>query len=117
MALGGGGGNGGSGGGSNGGNGGGNGGSGGSDSGNGGGGNGNGYNENQGFFSNAYDKGKKIFQEQIVCGSCPFSDTELNPEDIEQIRAELNRGGLIGSTLSYNQRYNVKYYIKKRFTE
>ncbi len=82
-----------------------------------GGGNGNGYNGNQGFFSNAYDKGKKIFQEQIVCSSCPFADTELDQDGIEQIRTELQRGGIIGSTLSYNQRYNVKYYIKKRFAE
>ena len=83
----------------------------------GGGGGGNDYGINQGFFSNAYDKGKKIFGEQIVCGSCPFADTELDQEGLEQIKAELGRGGVIGSGLSYNQRYNVKYYLKKRFAK
>jgi len=81
------------------------------------GGNGNDYDSSQGFFSNAYDKSKKIFQEEIVCESCPFADTELDQEGIDQIRAEVERGGVIGSSLSYNQRYNVKYYLKKRFAE
>ncbi len=78
---------------------------------------GNGYDGNHGFFSNAYDKGKKIFQEQVVCGSCPFAGTELNQQGIERIREELGRSGIIGGNLSYNQRYNVKHYIKKRFAE
>jgi len=78
---------------------------------------GNGYDSGQGFFSNAYDKGKKIFREQVVCESCPFAGIELDQEGVEQIRAELGRGGVIGSNLSYNQRYNVKYYLRKRFAE
>ncbi len=84
----------------------------------GGGGGGNGYGgSGQGFFSNAYDKGKKIFMEQVVCESCPFADTELDVESIAQIKPELERNGLIGSNLSYNQRYFVKYYVKKRFSD
>ncbi|MCY4226219.1 MAG: hypothetical protein OXF20_00725 [Gammaproteobacteria bacterium] len=78
---------------------------------------GNGYDGGQGFFSNAYDKGKKIFRDQVVCESCPFAGIELDQEGVEQIRAELGRGGVIGSNLSYNQRYNVKYYLRKRFAE
>ncbi|MCY4218034.1 MAG: hypothetical protein OXE41_01370 [Gammaproteobacteria bacterium] len=79
------------------------------------GGGGNGDNS-QGFFSNAYDKGKKIFMEQVVCESCPFANTELTTEGVNQIIPELERNGLIGSNLSYNQRYSVKYYVKKRFS-
>ncbi len=91
---------------------------GGSSGGSGGGGGGNGYGgSGQGFFSNAYDKGKKIFMEQVVCKSCPFADTELDVESIAQIKPELERNGLIGSNLSYNQRYFVKYYVKKRFSD
>jgi len=88
---------------------------GGGSSGGGSGGGGNGNDSGQGFFSNAYDKGKKTFMEQVVCETCPFASTELDDQGIEQIRAELERDGVIGSNLSYNQRYNVKYYLRKRF--
>ena len=68
-----------------------------------------------GFYSNAYDKGKKIFMEQVVCESCPFGDAELDEQAVEKIKTALERNGAIGSNLSYNQRYSVNYYVKKRF--
>ena len=77
----------------------------------------NSYSTNQGFYSSAYDKGKKIFMEQVVCGTCPFDKTALQEEDIEKIKTALERNGVIGSNLSYNQRYSVKYYVKKRFAK
>lgn len=78
---------------------------------------GNGNSGGQGFYSSAYDKGKKIFMEQVVCQTCPFGNVEMDSENINTIKEELGRGGLIGSNLSYNQRYSVNYYVKKRFAK
>ncbi|MYD77228.1 MAG: hypothetical protein F4244_11640 [Gammaproteobacteria bacterium] len=80
-----------------------------------GGGSGGGGGNGGGFYSNAYDLGKKIFLEQVVCDTCPYAGLELTADDIETIAPELERKGSIGGSLSYNQRYSVKYYLRKRF--
>jgi hypothetical protein len=62
-----------------------------------------------------YDKGKKIFQEKVVCETCPFSNMELVDENILAVLPELERSGQIGQFLSYRDRESVKLFVKKRF--
>jgi hypothetical protein len=62
-----------------------------------------------------YDKGKKIFQEKVICQSCPFSNMELVDENIRAVLPELERSGQIGQFLSHRDRQSVKLYVEKRF--
>ena len=62
-----------------------------------------------------YDKGKKIFQEKVVCDSCPFSNMEMDDDNIQSMLPELERSGQIGQYLSHRDRESVKLYVKKRF--
>ena len=62
-----------------------------------------------------YDKGKKIFQEKVICESCPFSNMDLVDENIRAVLPELERSGQIGQSLSDSDRQSVKLFVKKRF--
>ncbi len=62
-----------------------------------------------------YDRGKRLFLEMVVCESCPYSDMELNAENARQLLPELRRKGKLGKHLSYNERWALKFFIRKRF--
>ena len=62
-----------------------------------------------------YEKGKKIFQEKVICESCPFSNMDLVDENIQAVLPELERSGQIGQFLSHRDRESVKLYVEKRF--
>lgn len=62
-----------------------------------------------------YDRGKKLFLERVVCESCPYSDMELNAENARQLLPEIKRKGKLGKGMSYNERWALKFFIRKRF--
>ena len=62
-----------------------------------------------------YDKGKKIFQEKVICESCPFANMDLIDENIRAVLPELEQSGQIGQFLSHSDRKSVKLFLKKRF--
>ena len=78
----------------------------------------------QGFSSfvskSTYDKGKKIFQDKIVCAACPYSELELTPEGVsavwKQLKSDLKKKGKIGSKLSRKERRATKAFIRERFS-
>ena len=63
----------------------------------------------------SYDLGKKVFQEKVICGSCPYADMELTAQAVSPVVDELGFFGDIGKNLSYDERRSVRYFIKKRF--
>ena len=66
-----------------------------------------------------YDRGKKVFHENVVCDSCPYADLELTPEAVrevwKQMKKDLHRKGAIGAELKRKERRSVKAFIRKRF--
>ena len=66
-----------------------------------------------------YDRGKKVFHENVVCDSCPYADLELTPEAVrevwKQMKKDLHRKGAIGAELKRKERRSVKTFIRKRF--
>ncbi len=67
----------------------------------------------------SYDLGKKYFAEVVVCGTCPFADLVLEPDQVrtewKQIKRALKPKGEIGKDLSQAKRRSIRRYIKKRF--
>lgn len=63
-----------------------------------------------------YDRGKKLFLEKVVCEECPYSEMELVAENAKELLPEIKRKGKLGKGLSYNERWALRYFIKKRFS-
>ena len=95
--------------------GGGGGGSGGGSSGDGGGGDAIGYTVSK----STYELGKKVFQEHVICESCPYADLEHTSEGVGsvwgQLKNDLKKRGTIGENLERKERRSVKAFIRKRF--
>ena len=91
------------------------GGGGGSSGGGSGGGNGSGYTVSK----STYELGKKVFQEHVICESCPYADLEHTSESVGsvwgQLKKDLKRRGTIGENLERKERRSVKAFIRKRF--
>ena len=91
------------------------GGSGGSSGGSSGGGNGIGYTVSK----STYELGKKVFQEHVICESCPYADLEHTSESVGsvwgQLKKDLKKRGTIGENLERKERRSVKAFIRKRF--
>ena len=91
------------------------GGGGGSSGGGSGGGNGSGYTVSK----STYELGKKVFQEHVICESCPYADLEHTSESVasvwSQLKKDLKRRGTIGENLERKERRSVKAFIRKRF--
>ena len=62
-----------------------------------------------------YNTGKKIFFEQVVCSTCPYSDLNLNATEVAAIRPALETSGDLGQFMSLRDRRSVQYFISKRF--
>ena len=62
-----------------------------------------------------YEKGKKIFYENVVCKECPYPELELNAEEVSQIMPSLGHNGMIGKHLTLNDRRALKVYLNRRF--
>ena len=62
-----------------------------------------------------YDLGKKVFYEDVVCSSCPYSDLELVKEEVTEVIPALAKNGDIGKNLNSRERKSVKLYLKSRF--
>ncbi len=66
-----------------------------------------------------YERGKKIFQRNVVCDTCTYSDLELSSESVKEvwplIREDLKSDGSIGINLKRFQRDSIKHFIKERF--
>ncbi len=80
-----------------------------------GGGNGSGYTVS----NSTYELGKKVFQEHVICESCPYADLEHTSESVgsvwNQLKKDLKRRGTIGENLERKERRSVKAFIRKRF--
>ena len=80
-----------------------------------GGGNGSGYTVSK----STYELGKKVFQEHVICESCPYADLEHTSESVAsvwgQLKIDLKRRGTIGENLERKERRSVKAFIRKRF--
>ena len=67
-----------------------------------------------------YDRGKKVFYNNVTCDSCPYSDLELTPEAVravwKQLKADLRSKGKIGSKLTRKERRAAKAFLRKRFS-
>ena len=91
------------------------GGGGGSSGGGSGGGNGSGYTVSK----STYELGKKVFQEHVICESCPYADLEHTSEGVGsvwgQLKNDLKKRGTIGENLERKERRSVKAFIRKRF--
>ncbi len=66
-----------------------------------------------------YGKGKKLFEEKVVCESCPYTGLVLETEAVEQVwpslKKDIKRDGQIGKDLKRFQRKSLKHFIKERF--
>ena len=66
-----------------------------------------------------YDLGKKLFQELIVCDTCPYADLMLDNESVRMawsdLKRDLNRNGSIGRDLRIGHRHAIRYFIQVRF--
>ena len=66
-----------------------------------------------------YDRGKKLFYENVVCDSCPYSDLVLETEEVKAVwpdlKKDLKRKGEIGKDLRFSQRMSLRNFIRKRF--
>lgn len=80
-----------------------------------GGGNGSGYTVSK----STYELGKKVFQEHVICESCPYADLEHTSESVgsvwDQLKKDLKRRGAIGENLERKERRSVTAFIRKRF--
>ncbi len=74
---------------------------------------GGGGDEETGFSAN-YSIGKKVFQQKIICETCPYPDLDI-PDGIVEIVPDLEKKGAIGKTLSSRERKSVKLFLKKQF--
>ncbi len=67
----------------------------------------------------SYDRGKKIFFEQVVCESCPYAELKQTSEGVRavwsKLKKDLHRKGVIGANLKGKERRSVKAFIRKRF--
>lgn len=71
---------------------------------------------NSGSYNAAsYDLGKKVFYEDVVCSSCPYSDLELEKEDVLEVLPSLAKNGEIGKNLNSLERKSIQLYLKSRF--
>ena len=81
----------------------------------GGGGNGSSYTVSK----STYELGKKVFQEHVICESCPYADLEHTSESVAsvwgQLKKDLKRRGTIGENLKRKERRSVTAFIRKRF--
>ena len=63
--------------------------------------------------------GKKVFQEHVICESCPYADLEHTSESVAsvwgQLKKDLKRRGTIGENLKRKERRSVTAFIRKRF--
>ena len=62
-----------------------------------------------------YDIGKHVFFRKLHCDSCPLSDLVLDRQSVAAIMPSLNADGDLGKSLSYRERYAVRYFLKRRF--
>jgi len=66
-----------------------------------------------------YERGKKVFYENVVCDTCLYAELELTPESVSSVwkkmKKDLHRKGVIGAELERKERRSVKAFIRKRF--
>ena len=62
-----------------------------------------------------YDVGKRVFQNHVVCDSCPHPNPELDYEKLSIILKDVHRSGQIGRHLNIRERKSVKLFIKERY--
>ncbi len=67
----------------------------------------------------SYEKGKKLFFENVVCDTCPYADLELEAEVVKTVwpdlKKDIKRSGEIGTNLRFSQRNSLRDFIRKRF--
>ena len=66
-----------------------------------------------------YEKGKKLFYENVVCDSCPYAGLVLENEEVKSVwrdlKKDIKRKGEIGKDLRFSQRMSLRQFIRKRF--
>ena len=67
------------------------------------------------FASPNYDIGKSVFFRKLHCDSCPLSALSLDQQSVAAIMPSLKARGELGKSLSYRERYAVRYFLKRRF--
>ena len=62
-----------------------------------------------------YAIGKRVFFHKLHCDSCPLSDLVLDRQSVASIMPSLKAAGDLGRSLSYRERYAVRYFLERRF--
>ena len=66
-----------------------------------------------------YEKGKKLFYENVVCDDCPYADLVLETKEVKSVwpdlKKDIKRKGEIGKDLRFSQRMALLDFVRKRF--
>lgn len=59
--------------------------------------------------------GERVFNEQIICQSCPFNADEFTRVDAKELVPRLERNGDLGRTMSYLERVSLQFYLVRTY--